>query len=595
MKSQLKIRTEYSFRSAYGKIENVVSKLKADGCENAAITDRSSTFGHVNWNRLCKSAGIKPIFGVELAFVPDVTIKEKRQSLYWLPLLARSDAGLREIYSAVEEATGNFHYVPRLPISKLADFSQDVLILSGNSGIGEYNHSLPAKVIVEAHTATNRELIRWSEGTFLPVSDNFMISPGDREAYEVAIGRGVSNRPSPMHILDEYEMKNWSPFLEEIHFTTADVLANECNATLNAATNVKSPETRSLRELCLLGAENRGLVLNDRYLDRMNYELDLIGRKGFDDYLKVIADMVQYAKTQMLVGPARGSSCGSLVCYLLGITDIDPLPHNLIFERFIDITRNDFPDIDCDFPDDKRELVFEYLIAKYGNDKVARLGTISRFKAKSAIADTAKAIHMTRWDADQISDIIIKRNDGDERADFCIADSFNDTDTGKALMQRYPNMMVASKLESHARHSGTHAAGVIITNDPINHYVARDSRNNTVHIDKYDAEKINLMKVDVLGLGTLTIIADCLHQIGWDKAQLLAHPLDDDSAFSVLRKNQFCGVFQFAGPAVQDLARQIRIDRFSDIVALIALPRPGPLISGSAQEWCARRMNSQAC
>jgi DNA polymerase III alpha subunit len=595
MKTQLKIRTEYSFRTAYGPIEQVIDHLKRNGCQIAAITDRSSTFGHVNFNKLCKLHSIKPIFGVELAFTPDVNVREKRQELYWLSLLALSDAGLREIYATVEEATSHFHYVPRLPITKLDDLSQDILILSGNSGIGPYNSQLPAKVIVEAHPATNPDLIKWAQGTTLPVSDNYMITPENREAYEICIGRGSFNRPSPMHIMNGYELKNECPYLRDAHFLAAYALASECNAELRPATNIRSDETRSLLELCLDGADRRqlNLMASSEHSLRLKYELNLIEQKGFVDYFKVIADMVQYAKANMLVGPARGSSCGSLVCYLLGITDIDPIPHGLIFERFIDITREDLPDIDIDFPEDKRELVFDYLIAKYGHDKVARLGTVSRFKAKSAIGETAKAIRLNRYEADQIADVIIKRNDGDDRADYCIFDSLTDTDIGTELLKRHPNIMVASKLEAHAKFPGTHAAGVILTNDPINHYVARDVRNNTVHIDKYDAEKINLMKVDALGLGTLTIIADCLEQIGWTKEQLLAHPLDDDVAFKVLRQGFFCGVFQFAGNAVQDLARKVSIDRFSDMVALIALPRPGPLVSGAAHEWCARRMEQK--
>ena len=593
MQTQLKVRTEYSFRTAYGPIEQVIDHLKRSGCWIAAITDRSSTFGHVNFAKLCKLHSIKPIFGVELAFTPDVNVRVKRQELYWLSLLARSDAGLREIYATVEEATTNFHYVPRLPITKLDDLSQDILILSGNSGIGPYNHLLPAKVIVEAHPATNPELIRWSQGTMLPVSDNYMITPENREAYEVCVGRGSFNRPSPMHIMNQYELKNDCRYLTDVHFAAAYALASQCNAVLRPATNVKSDETKSLTELCFEGIQHRNIQMDRTYVSRLDHELKLITEKGFVDYFKVIADMVQYAKSEMLVGPARGSSCGSLVCYLLGITDIDPIPHGLIFERFIDVTREDLPDIDIDFQDDKRELVFSYLIAKYGHDKVARLGTITRYKAKSAIGDTAKAIRIPPWEAEQISDNIIKRMDGDDRADYCIYDSFTDTDIGKELVKRHPNIMVAAKLEAHAKNAGTHAAGVLITNEPINNFVARDVRNNTVQIDKYDAEKINLMKIDALGLGTLTIIADCLHQIGWTKEQLLAHPLDDDIAFKVLRKGFFCGVFQFAGNAVQDLTRQIAIDRFSDLVALVALPRPGPLVSGAAYEWCARRMQKK--
>jgi DNA polymerase III alpha subunit len=590
MLTQLKIRSEYSFRAVYGPIEQVVAHLQSQGCKCAALTDRSSTFGHIQWNQHCNTAAIKPIFGVELAFVSDIADKPKRPQFYWLALLARSDAGLREIYSAVEEATANAHYVPRLPISKLESLSADVLILSGNSGIGQYNAQLPSKVIIEAHPATNPVLLNRPA---IPVSDNFMIRPENRYIYEVLLGRNAFNRPSAMHIMDRFQLMHDCRYLTNANFALADQLAEECNATLAQATNIKSFEQRSLLELCTIGATIRGIKLEGIYLERMQHELTLIEHKGFADYFKVIADMVQYAKQQMLVGPARGSSCGSLVCYLLGITDIDPIPHHLIFERFIDVTRSDLPDIDIDFQDNKRDLVFRYLIDKYGADKVARLGTVTRYKGRSAIAETAKVVRIPRWDAEQIANSIIKRAEGDYRADNCVADTFSDTEIGQAFIKKFPAIKVAERLEAHARHHSTHAAGVVITNDPINHYVARDVRNNTVHVDKYDAEHINLMKVDCLGLRTLTIIADCLQQIGWNHSTLLAHQLDDAAAFKVLRDKLYCGVFQFEGQALQGLTRKVAVDRFTDLAALTALARPGPLISGAAYEWCARRMQQK--
>ena len=588
MKTQLKIRTEYSFRNAYGPIELVCDRLQQTGCKTAAITDRNSTFGHINWSKHCQAKGIKPIFGVELAFTDDITSTAKRQNLYYMSLLARSNAGLREIYSCVEEATINFHRVPRLPFSKLKDISDDVIILSGNSGIGRYNESLPDRVIIELHPATNQALM--ANLTCVAVSDNYMITPDNRDVYEILMGRNAFNRPSPMHILTEEELKIYFPDTNWV-FKLADEFGDQCNATIEQATNIKTHQQQSLLEMCVEGAKRKGIPLIGEYLSRLHYELGLIESKGYTDYFVVISDMVSYAKQHMLVGPARGSSCGSLVCFFLGITDIDPLPHGLIFERFIDVTRYDLPDIDIDFQDNKREMVFEYLSDRYGVDKVARLGTISRHKARSAIGLTAKALGIPDIESAQIADIVVKRNDGDDRADYCVFDTFTDTDAGKHFITKYPNMMLATKLEAHANHSSRHAAGVIITNDPINHYIARDAKTNAAQIDKYDAEKINLMKVDLLGLRTLTIIADCLESIDWNYDTLLAHPLDDDVAFKLLRNKFFCGIFQFEGQTLQNLTRNVQVDQFTDIVALTALARPGPLISGSAHEWCARRMN----
>lgn len=588
MRTQLKIRTEFSFRWAYGPVKKVVERLKATNCEAAAITDRSSTFGHIQWNKYCKDAGIKPLFGVELAFIRDVRVNERRQKLFWIPLIAKTNAGLREIYSAIEEATTNFYYVPRLPFIRLNGFSKDVLILSGNTGLGE-GVKLGPRVYREAHPATLHTLLL---GNIIPVSDNYMITTADRSAYEILAGRNKYDRPSPMHILDEWELKNEIE-LNKQAFMLSDRLAEECDAEIQTATNIKYRSNQTLEELCLLGAGARRIELNKVYTDRLYYELGLIKEKGYEDYFHVITDLVRYAKTKMLVGPARGSSCGSLVCYLLGITDIDPIPHGLIFERFIDVTRYDLPDIDIDFQDTKREMVFEYIREKYGAENVARLGTISRYKPKSAIGETAKALGIPDWETKGLKDSMLKRSSGDSRAGYAIMDTFTQLEVGQRFIEKYPAMKIATDLENHAHHTGMHSAGVIITNEPIAKYVAKDLRTNTVQVDKYDAELINLMKIDALGLKTLSIISDCLDSIGWPYERLLKHPLDDDKAYEVLRKNMFCGIFQYEGQALQTLARRVNINQFDDISALTALARPGPFASGAANDWVMRRAGKQ--
>jgi DNA-directed DNA polymerase III PolC len=419
-----------------------------------------------------------------------------------------------------------------------------------------------------------------------------MIRPEDRSVYSIIAGRNQNDRPSPMHILGEWDLKNEMD-IEDDAFELADRLAEECDAKIQTATNIKYNSNVSLRELCLAGAQSRKLELNETYMQRLDYELDLIHEKGYDDYFFVITDMIKYAKANMLVGPARGSSCGSLACYLLGITDIDPIPHNLIFERFIDVTRYDLPDIDIDFQDTKREMVFEYIREKYGTENVARLGTISRYKPKSAIGQAAKALSIPDWETKGVKDSMLKRSSGDSRAGYAILDTFQELEIGRAFIEKYPAMKIAGDLEGHASHTGMHAAGVIITNDPLINYVSKDVRTNTVQVDKWDAELINLMKIDALGLKTLTIIADCLELIGWSYDQLLQHPLNDDSAFEVLRKFQFCGIFQFEGQALQTLARRVAIDRFDDIACLTALARPGPFASGASADWVNRRAGRQ--
>lgn len=586
MKTQLKIRTEYSFRNVYGPIDKVAERLKVLGCRKAAITDRNSTFGHVAWSKSCKKAGITPMFGVELSFTPDITVKERRQNILWATVIAKTQAGLKEIYAAIEEATSNFYQIPRLPTNYIKVFSSDtVVILNGNwkshriaNGSKEFCELNPYTHSIDGVTG-------------VPTSDNFMIEATDRPVYEMITGRFANNRPSPMHILDEWDLKSELTNLTDDDFSVADRIASECNATLEKATNVKYHSNITLFDACLLGAQERGLDMNDIYMKRLLQETKTISERNFDDYLFLVADLVSFAKRNMLVGPARGSSCGSLVCYLLGITDIDPIPHKLVFERFIDVTRVDLPDIDIDFQDNKREMVFDYLSEKYGDDCVGRLGTISRYKAKSAIGAAASSLKIPPWELKDLKRSMIERSGGDSRAAFCILDTFTEVDVGRDFLRRYPAMAVSARMEAHARHTGKHAAGVVITEKPLIHYVAKDLRTNTIHIDKYDAEVLNLLKIDALGLNTLTIIADCIEQVGWKHENLLHYPLEDDSVFEVLRNQQWCGIFQFEGPTLQMIARQIHVDQFNDLVAITTLSRPGPLASGAASEWSQRRMN----
>jgi len=316
--------------------------------------------------------------------------------------------------------------------------------------------------------------------------------------------------------------------------------------------------------------------------------LELIKQKKFEDYFYVIADLVNYAKKHMLVGPARGSSCGSLVCYLLGITDIDPIPYDLLFERFIDINREDLPDIDIDFQDDRRELVFSYLREKYGADKVARLGTVMRYKAKSAIDDVSRELSIPTWEVKDLKEAMIERSSGDSRAQFCILDTFQSLEIGKKTLEKYPELEAAGHMEGHARQSGQHAAGVLVTADPVYKYCSVDKKTGAAMIDKKDAEDLNMLKIDALGLRTLSVIQDTLDQIGWTRDKLLEHPMDDDAAFSVLTNGRFSGIFQFEGFALQNICRQMPIKRFEDIAAITALARPGPLTSGGTSEYVKR-------
>jgi DNA-directed DNA polymerase III PolC len=585
----LKNRTEYSFGCAYGKIENV---LAANHGSAAAICDRKGTWGHVAWQKLCKRNGVKPIFGVELAWVDDANLREK-QGVRYVSFLAKNNDGLREIYELVSIATEKFYYFPRIDFSIVKNVSDNVFIILSNLDETKEFKSLAKRHNVyygmsPSTTPNDIELISKLKIAVVAVSDNYYPKPSDRNAYEIVAGRNKELRSSPMHILSEDE---WKLYCDNHHaIATTYRIAEECNAELPKAEIVEPVKEKSLRQTCIDAAPARNIDLTNKvYMDRLDRELALIAEKNFEDYFYVVSDLCLYAKQYMLVGPARGSSCGSLVCYLLSITEIDPIPYDLLFERFIDINRKDLPDIDIDFPDNKRDMIFSYLQQKYGANCVARLGTVSRYQAKVTITDVARELKIPLWEINELKNAIVNRSTGDARAKMCIKDTFDSLEIARKILDKYPELRVSEEIEAHARHTGVHAAGIIITKNPVSWYCSVDAQTGAAQIDKYDAEELNLLKIDVLGLTTLAVIDDTLAQVNWDLKTLLNYRLDDKSAFEVMNQRRPAGIFQFEGFSIQSLCRQLVIDNIEDVISLTSLGRPGPLFSGGASEFLKRR------
>ena len=233
-------------------------------------------------------------------------------------------------------------------------------------------------------------------------------------------------------------------------------------------------------------------------------------------------------------------------------------------------------------------MVYDYLKEKYGDANVAKLGTISRYKAKSTITEVAKELNIPQWEVNDLKGAIIERSGGDARAAFCIMDTFNDLDIGREILKKYPQMRIASDMEFHARHSGVHAAGIVVTESAINKYCSFNEQTQALQVDKYDAESLNLLKIDALGLRTLSVLQDVLDQVEWQRQELVDYRLDDKMAFKVLNDEKYAGIFQFEGYALQSLTRQMKVHKFEEIAALTALGRPGPLVSGGTTQYISR-------
>lgn len=592
----MRIRTGYSFHTAVGHLDDVMARIEAVRWDVAPITDRTSTFGFVKWDTLCKEKGKRPVFGVELAVTEK--LGDKKPIVDWWTFVAKGD--LAELHKLIALATSNCSKYPALTYEQALN-APNLWKMSGERCRIECcrpDSSFFIGLAPSTPVGLYREAVKRSGAQFVATSDNYYPVVEDREFYRLTLGKFRSSTQTyPQHILSDEEWLDAIWFVDN-KVLTVNALANrdmvwsQSTAKLKQAELLKPEKKKTLEEMCYENASVRGVDLSDPvYNSRLKRELALIADKQFEDYFYIIADMIAFAKKHMIVGPARGSSCGSLVCYLLGITAIDPIPYDLIFERFIDVNRKDLPDIDIDFSDERRDLVFNYVRKKYGAHRVARLGTVGMFKPRSAIKQAAIGLRIPQFMVNKVTDNIIERSSGDSRALQVLEDTLKDTEAGRTVLDEYPEVLIASRMEGHPNNASQHAAGIVITEQPIIEYVAVDSRTQAAMCDKYDAERLNLLKIDALGLTQLSIFERCLQLAGkpvsCDFLEQL--PLNDQKAFDVLNKGHFAGIFQFNGMSLQSLVKQVQINALEDMVSITALARPGPMASGGANEWVKRR------
>jgi DNA polymerase III alpha subunit len=570
-------------------------RLKEIGAEYAPITDRASTFGWTRWGKVCKAHDLKPVFGVEIGVTP--SLNETRPTVdHWTFIAKDSVKPLNDLLAL---ATQQFRYQPLLTIPQAFAAAKQCYVAMGKAP--QIDWEMPKKkrggVMLTLSPSSSPVVIRKALANGWPLvaaSDNRFPRSEDAEFYQILCGRAAETQTYPQYILSEKEWLEAIPEADPKAVKASQVLAREILKKSTAKllrASLPSPERpASLEVLCKRGAKKLGCDLTRKvYKERLARELKLIREKGYEDYFYIVSDLCRWARGIMIVGPARGSSCGSLVCYLLGITTIDPIPHGLIFERFIDVNRNDMPDIDIDFSDQQRHLVFDYLGKTYGFEKVARLGTVANYHPRSALKEVGAALQLPFNLTNNVADTLIIRSSGDARALDTLEDSLKGTPSGRKLLEEHPEAIIATRFEGHPRHYSQHAAGVVIASEPITTYVATDHRTNATMCDKKDAEEgFNLLKIDALGLTQLSVFEDCLELAGLPEDYLETVPLDDPEAFRILNERRYSGIFQFNGMALQGLSRVIKIGSFNDIVSLTALARPGPINSGGANEWTLR-------
>lgn len=568
---QLRIRTEHSFRRCYGPISRVAEVLELLETPFAGCVDSHGTWGHVDWEKALSKTGVAPGFGLE----HPVEQPDGRKPVAWA--LARRLPDFYRFSSSVpdtEEKWAAARGVVRFAGAALTDPETfDFIDINPRS----ITRTMAA---LELHRRTKKPLVVTSDNDYPALSDRDRFLAWDD-----------SKKMTPQHILHEQELRadlGWIPAraLESALDNTRELGRELSGQKLNVAPVITVPG-----DLHALIEEGKAYRLaaghikewTPEYEARLHREVEMIFRKEYQSYFIVVADLVLWAKQRMLVGPARGSSAGSLVCYLLQITEVDPLPHGLLFERFIDINRDDLPDIDIDFSDKRRHLVFEYLAEKYGAENVARIGSINRLKPRSVIAHVGKKLGIPHGAAFPVVNVLIEYSSGDSRYGKGLEDTLNNTQPGRQFMQKYPEAELMGELEEHASHTGVHAAGIIVANVPVIEYCT--VREGVAHVDKKGAEHLNLLKIDALGLRTLGVIEDANVV---DAETLYGLELNDPKVFEVFNSAKFSGLFQFEGAAQRRVSVQVPVDDFRKIDHVTALARPGPLGGGAANTYINR-------
>ncbi|WP_170075032.1 DNA polymerase III subunit alpha [Paraclostridium dentum] len=629
----LHVHTEYSLLDGFSRIKNLVNRAKELNMSAVAITDHGCMFGAIDFFKVAKKEGIKPIIGCEVYTAPR-GMKDKDpnfdKSQGHLILLAKDTTGYQNLIKLVSAAyVQGFYYKPRVDIDEIKKHSEGIIALSAclagdvsqalmnrnydkaknialkyKEIFGEENyyleiqdHNLPEQKEV------NRELIRLSKEIgvgLVATNDVHYVRKEDSKIHDILMciqmGKTV-NDPARMRFgSDEFylksreEMEEIFPEVQEALDNTSKI-AQMCNVEFDFNT-IHLPQydvpdgytpQEYLRMLCFKGLKERYKKPSKEILDRLEYELGVIEKMGYVEYFLITWDFINFAReNSIMVGPGRGSAAGSIVSYTLYITDIDPIKYSLLFERFLNPERVSMPDIDIDFCYERREEVIDYVKRKYGEDHVAQIITFGTMGAKAAIRDVGRVLDVSYNKVDNIA----------KEIPFALGMTIDKAlDTNPNLKKLYEEdsetkeiIDVSRKIEGMLRHASTHAAGVVISKKPIDEYVPLYKHQDaiTTQFTMTTLEELGLLKMDFLGLRTLTVIRDALDLIEKNhnlKINFSKMEYDDPKVYELLSSGNTLGVFQLESAGMRSFMKQLKPDNFEDIVAGISLYRPGPMDS----------------
>ena len=642
----LHLHTQYSLLDGACLLEPLIAKVKECRMPACAITDHGNMFGAIEFYDLAMKNGIKPIIGSEVYIAPDSRFEKSshgiQEASFHLILLAKNEAGYKNLMKLVSIGfLEGFYYRPRIDKEVLAKH-KDGLICTSSCLKGEIPHLIYTNQLEQAKKVIDEyKDIFGRENFYLEIQDNLIPEQDkvNREIIKLAkdfnIGLVATN---DVHYIEKDHAKAHEALLciqtqttlddpnrmrlqtDEFYFKSRDqmgrtfgdvapealmntlAIAEKCNLELDFKKahlpNYKVPNGKTsggyLRDLVYEGLKTRYPDLDKGLKARVEHELKVIENFGYASYFLIAWDFVHYAKEKGIpVGPGRGSAAGSVVSHALGITSIDPLKYDLLFERFLNPERISLPDIDIDFCYERRNEVIDYVIKKYSKDNVAQIITFGTMMAKAVVRDTGRAMGMAYGDVDRIAKLI--PNDLNITLSHALEQEpelKNLYRTDSRIAQLIDTSMV---LEGLTRHASTHAAGVVISEEPLVNYVPLykiQEGQITTGYSMGSLEKIGLLKMDLLGLRTLTVVSEAVKIIKRTKGidvDIDRIQIDDKKTYKLLANAETVGVFQLESSGMRDLLKKLKPEKFEDIIALLALFRPGPIGSGMLDDFMKRK------
>ena len=640
----LHVHTEFSLLDGACRIKDLVSQAKKYKMPALAITDHGVMYGVIQFYKEAIKQGIKPIIGCEMYVAPESRFEKtskRRESPYHLIILVKNNEGYKNLIQLVTLSyLEGFYYKPRIDKEILRKYSSG-LIASSACLQGEIPQKLLQNNFKEAKKSALEYLEIFGEGNFylelqknnipeqnvvnqrlislgkelsIPLiasNDIHYVNKEDARAHEILLciqtATNLADEKRLKFATDEFyfnspeEMaEKFSDLPEAIENTVK--IAEKCNLEIDFR-QAHLPEfqvpsehniTSYLREICFTGLRKRFAEVTEELEERLDYELSVIKSMGFEPYFLIVWDFVKYAKEQgIMVGPGRGSAAGSLVAYCLNITNINPMTYGLLFERFLNPERISMPDFDIDFCYERRSEVIDYVTEKYGKDKVAQIITFGTMAARAAVRDVGRALGIPYARVDTIAKMIpwepnitIKKALKMEKR---LSEEMENDKEVKDLIEN------AIALEGLSRHASTHAAGIVLSEKPLTNYVSLQKTADGEICTQYamaELEELGLLKMDFLGLRTLTVISNTLkiiqHTQG-KKIDINNIPTTDKGVYKMLSAGKSIGVFQLESDGMRDLVKRLKPENIDDITALLALYRPGPLGSGMIEDFINRK------